>query len=158
MFPGFLMANASQNAPGQERTFDSGSVVPTQIYHLLGDTRLNSGPSSGGNAMWTNVSAGSVTLTSAVVAGDATAHVSSCPPPFVPGQILIVDYSATPVELFISGYTSCSGTTLTFNAPAANAAANGHFLAFLQWRPAAQIAQDEGQEHFRETPEPMLLR
>jgi len=75
--------------------------------------------------------------------------VAACPTVALPAGTPIVafqNFTATNVRLDqpLGKLSSCTSTTLTFQAAASVSSLNGTTIQFLQWKPAAPIAADTG--------------
>jgi hypothetical protein len=145
---GATIGNNSEDFTGMERLLDGGSVQPTDPTHLQGDTRINSKPLPGGNLAWTDAASFSTSLTANVTAGVTTSvAVAACPSPSLPAGTPIVAYQNYQISGLVvldqplGTLSSCSGTTLTFQAAAAYNSLSSTVIRFLQWQKAG-IIQD----------------
>ena len=146
---GFLLNDAeSGSGPGPERLVDEGTSVPTGTFHKPGDIHFNQNAYYTGNLAWTNgyVDYGNVLLGAAVVSGTTTnVVVNVCPTPTPPVGTPFVDYTSgvgTGLPKFLGTFASCAASILYFQAAAANDAANGDALGFMQWLAAGPVAND----------------
>jgi hypothetical protein len=146
---GLQLGNGSDYI-GQERVLDGGSGPPATAWHLQGDIRLNQRSAPGGNLAWTNTQVASTTLSANVVGGTTTSvAVAACPNPALAAGTPVIDATGTgavagliDLSLPLGTLASCTSTTLTLQAAATNSGASGHTIQFLEWRPAAPIADD----------------
>ena len=153
IFPnGLVLGNSSDDYTGMDRLLDFGNEPPTNApAHLRGDIRLNQQPAPGGVAAWTNTRVAATTLAAAVTSGTTTSvAVAGCPSPALPAGTPVdrvaqsLDQHGIVLDTLLGTLSACTGTTLTFQAAAGHSAANGDTIQFLQWYPAAQIANDPG--------------
>jgi hypothetical protein len=148
-FPvGVQLGNSSDDYPAQYRLLDSGTVAPSPTSgRLLGDIRFNQHPVSGGSLAWTNINLQSgIFLNANLAAGATTLTVTACPNPAPPvgTSVAAASNTAASLDQVLGTFASCSGAALTLQAGSTFASANGTALQFLQWRPAAPIANDAG--------------
>ena len=141
----------NQDYIGMERLLDASTQAPTAIWHLRGDVSLTHLSSPGGTLGWANTLSFSTTLGGAVTGGTTTSvTVAACPSPALPAGTPIVAFqnvtvgSSIRLDQPLGKLSSCTSTTLTFQAAAAVSALNGTTIEFLQWKPAAPIAADTG--------------
>jgi hypothetical protein len=144
---GIMLGSADQWSLGHERIIDidpSSYDADGDHAHLEGDVRFNRKPVPGGNMQWAYVSAFTTTLSANVIAGTTTSvAVAACPNPALPAGTPI-DSTNFDDRRHVGDLASCTGTTLTFQAPALVSGASGQTLQFMQNRPAAPIANDAG--------------
>ena len=143
-----LQSSSGEDFIGMQRllTFGNGPGSP---WDLQGDTRLNQQPVPGGNMAWTYTQVARTTLSAAVVSGTTTSvAVAACPNPAlsagtVSDRVQIgPDNHGVVLNALLGTLNTCVGTTLTLQAAANISAANGDTIQFLEWHPAAQIAND----------------
>ena len=150
-FPVGLLLGNDSNYLGQEREIESrpGAVRSVFTNHLRGDVSINTLPSPGGNLFWTYTPSFTTTLAGAVTSGTTTSvPVAACPSPVLPAGAGInrlaegVIENAIFLDAVMGTLASCSGTTLTFNNPAAVNGVAGDTIQFMQWYPSGRIAND----------------
>jgi hypothetical protein len=148
---GLQLGDFSGDYNGMERVFDSGLGAPGEPWRLQGDTRINQRPTPGGTMAWTNAPSFTTTLAGAVTGGSTTSvAVAACPSPALPAGTPIADTTnASPnpnvnLSRTLGTLNNCTGATLTLQAAATNSGASGDTIQFLQWYPAAEIANDPG--------------
>jgi hypothetical protein len=148
VFPSGIMLGGENNGMGQERMIWTSFQGTNLDYHLQGDTLIYSATARGGALIRTNTPAFNTTLSAAVTGGTTTSvPVAACPNPALPaGTPIIFDYPSGVYEeqKHLGDLASCSGATLTLQSAASNTAANGSTIRFMQWFPAAPIANDTG--------------
>ena len=143
-FNGFLLHDVETGGgfPGPERLVDGGSSVPVGTFHQVGDIHFNQNvdPVDHVNQFlaWTNSYAAYTTLGAAVTSGTTTSvPVAACPSPALPAGTPILDNVSYPnIDKLLGTLASCTSTTLTFQAVAANNASSGDQILFMQWLPA----------------------
>lgn len=139
---GFLMCDYGGSV-GCERLFDAGSSAMTTGEQ--GNERFNLGATGGGTASWVLTPTFTTTLAGNVTQGVTTSvSVAACPSPSLPAGTQIVDTTSAANATQIGTLSTCSSTTLTFQAAASYAGTSGNTIKFLQARPAAPIANDTG--------------
>ena len=147
--PDGLVMGSQQAYLGEQRLLDSGTSPTLDTYHLQGDIRLNQVPVSGGGMAWVNAEVARTTLSAALVSGTTTSvAVAACPNPALPAGTPVdwvapgPDNHSVRLNAYLGTLNDCTGTTLTFRAASLHNAAIGDTIQFLQWHPAAKIAND----------------
>jgi hypothetical protein len=142
---GLLLNDAETGAssPGPERLVDAGPSVPTGAFHQLGDIHFNQRVDLSHNMAWVNTFVGNQNLAANVTQGTTTSvAVDGCPSPVPPAGTVIVDTAHPNIPQLVGTLSSCTSTTLTFQAAAANNGTSGDQILFLQWKPAGPVAND----------------
>ena len=146
LFPyGLLLGTADDNGnpPANARYLTTGPGTPQGAFHLPGDIHFNTIPYTG-HAQLIYSPAGSAALNAPVVAGvTASVSVTACPSPALPAGIEIVDVNEGPPAV-LGTMASCTAGTLTFQGTATGSGPGGDPIWFMQWYPAAPVANDTG--------------
>ena len=151
VFPNGVIIGGEYTDIVQARQLLFSDQLPSLDWHLQGDTAIYTWPFPGTPLIYTNASAFSPYLTAAVAVGATAVSVASCPNPALPaGTVIAVAQDVSYEQVKLGDLASCSGTTLTLQAPgAAVSATNGERLFFLRWYPSAPIANDVGGTSYR---------
>ena len=147
---GIALGNTQSFTVGQERVLSMGVTTPNLDFHLQGDTNLSTFPAPGGTLATTDASSFNTTLSGTVTVGVTTSvAVAACPSPSLPaGTPIAVSAGVFGAQTHLGDLASCTSTTLTLQAAALKSATSGNRLDFLQWYPAALIANDTAGTHW----------
>jgi len=128
------------SSPEFSRMLEFNQVNSPASWHLWGDIRFTSIPSVGGTVGTQDVVSFVTTLGANVVKGTTTSvAVAACPSTALPAGISIIDTSVTPY-VTLGTLSTCTSTTLTFQAVASNNGTSGDTIRFLQWYPFGPIS------------------
>ncbi len=138
------MSGGGGGTLAQQRLFEMSPSRPTQSAHAAGDFSENTNAAPGGSAAWYDAPVFTTTLTAPLVVGNTTASVAACPTVTLTTGLFVSDMgaSAAGIPQTLSGYLSCTATTMTFNGPATKAGASGDTIKVLNWMLAAPISND----------------